>query len=86
MQRGHGLGLGRKYRRAFRGKLIGDAALGRRDHQRLSGLPRERRRVARERLDVIAGTGDGHADQESIGGGVLRDDREDIAEQPSIGQ
>ena len=64
--------------------MIGDAALRRRDHQRLSGLLAEGSRVACERLDVIAWTGNGNADQERVGRGVFGNDRQDVAEQPSF--
>ena len=86
MQRGDRLGLGRKYRAAFRGKLVRDAALGRRDHQRLAGLLAEGRGVARKGFDVVTGAGDGHADQERVGRRVFRDHRQDVAEQPAVGE
>ena len=39
-----------------------------------------------EGLDVVAGAGDGHADQEGVGRGVLGDDRQDVAEQAAVGE
>lgn len=85
MQRRDSLGLGRKYREAFRRKLIGNASLGRRDHQRLSGLLAEGSRVTGKGLHIITGPGDGNADQERVGRGVFRDDGQDVTEQPAIG-
>ena len=49
-----------------------------------SGLPvclAERRGVARKRLDVVAGAGHRHADQERIGRRIFGDHRQDVAEQ-----
>ena len=86
MQRGNRFGFGGEYRAALRGKLIGDAALGRRDHQRLAGLLAEGRCIARKGFDVVTWAGDGHADQKRIGGGVFRDHRQDVAEQPAVGE
>jgi hypothetical protein len=86
MQRGDRFGLGREYRAALRGKLVGDAALGRGNHQRLAGLPAECRGIARKGFDVVTGAGHRHADQERVGRGVLRDHRQDVAEQPAVGE
>jgi hypothetical protein len=51
----------------------------------VAGLLAERRRVAREGLDVIAWTGHRHTDHESIRRRILRDYRQDVAEQIAVG-
>ena len=86
VQRRHRFGLGREYRAALRGKLVRDAALGGRDHQRLAGLLAESGCVARKGFDVVTGAGDRHADQERVRRRIFRDHRQDVAEQPAVGQ
>ena len=66
--------------------MIGDAALRRGDHQRLSGLLAECRGIAGKGLDIVARTGDGDADQERVGGGIFCDHRKNVTEQAAVGQ
>ena len=66
--------------------MIGNASLGRRNHERLSGLLAEGGRIAGKRLDVIAGPRDGDADQKRVGRWIFGDDGKNIAKQATVGQ